>query len=41
MVGEDVRECLDFLYRRIGERIGGPYWDHCARAARVWCDRLA
>jgi hypothetical protein len=41
LVGNDVRGCLGFLYRRISEQLGGPYWDHCARATRTWCDRLA
>jgi reversibly glycosylated polypeptide/UDP-arabinopyranose mutase len=38
--GETARECLDSLYRRIVESIDGTYWSNCARAARVWCDRL-
>jgi hypothetical protein len=38
--GKDARDCLDSVYRRITGRIGGPYWDSCAHAARIWCDRL-
>jgi reversibly glycosylated polypeptide / UDP-arabinopyranose mutase len=41
IVGSDVREALEFLYRRITEGIGGTYWDNCARAARIFCDRVA
>ena len=39
--GEDARACLDSLYRGITGGIGEPYWDRCAKAARIWCDRLA
>jgi hypothetical protein len=39
--GGDARECLASLYRRITDRIGGPYWERCAAAAHIWCDRLA
>ena len=38
--GDNPRDCLDSLYRQIVDQIGGPYWESCADAARVWCDRL-
>jgi reversibly glycosylated polypeptide/UDP-arabinopyranose mutase len=39
--GDEVRSCLEFLYRRITRDLGGEYWDRCARAARTWCDLVA
>jgi reversibly glycosylated polypeptide / UDP-arabinopyranose mutase len=39
--GADVRACLESLYARITGQLGGPYWEQCARAARIWCDRVA
>jgi hypothetical protein len=41
LVGGGARECLEFLYGRINEGIGGPYWESCARAARTWCERVS
>lgn len=40
ITGESPMDCLESLYRAICERIGGEYWESCARAARTWC-RLA
>jgi reversibly glycosylated polypeptide/UDP-arabinopyranose mutase len=40
ITGSTVRECLDSLYRQLIDGIGGDYWAHCSRSARIYCERM-
>jgi reversibly glycosylated polypeptide/UDP-arabinopyranose mutase len=40
ITGGNVRECLDSLYRQVTDGIGGDYWAHCSRSARIYCERM-